>query len=129
MPDISVEAQITKIFDEYSLKVSDAAEAACKEAAELTARTLKQTSPARSGRGGGKYRRGWRVKKRENGLLVSYLVFNGSQPGLTHLLEHGHVARNQYGTWGRVRAIPHIGRAAESGLQRLDLALRARLRK
>lgn len=129
MPDISVEAQITEIFDEYTLKVSDAAEAACKEAAELTAKTLRQTSPNRPGRGGGRYKRGWRVKRREVGILASYVVFNGSRPGLTHLLENGHVAKNQYGTWGRVRAIPHIGRAADAGIQRLDLALRARLRK
>ena len=129
MQGISIEAQMTKIFDEYVDEVNDAATEACREAAELTKRTLLKSSPRQSGKGGGRYRRGWKVKRIEKGILNGYVVFNGSRPGLTHLLENGHVARNQFGTWGRVRAIPHIAQAADAGVQRLDLALRSRLRK
>lgn len=129
MSNVSVQVQLQTIFDQYSVEVQEAAEDAAKEAADLTARTLRATSPKRKGKGGGKYRRGWKVKRRSSGLLTSYVVYNGSRPQLTQLLEYGHVERNQYGSWGRVRAIPHIAPAADAGIQRFDLALRARLRR
>lgn len=124
---VSLEVQLSKIMEEESLRIHRAAEAAAKEAAELTVRELKANSPKRARRGG-KYARGWKMKKLSEGTLVSYIVYNGSQPGLTHVLENGHVARNQFGTFGRVRAIKHIGPAAEAGIQRFELSFRARLR-
>lgn len=126
----NIAIEIGNLLDEYDLKVMRAVEAAAKEAAEVTARELQRTSPKReSGKGKGRYAKGWRVKRMEVGSLVSYIVYNGSNPGLTHVLEHGHVSRNQYGSWGRVRAIPHIGPAAEAEIQRFELGIRARLRK
>jgi hypothetical protein len=126
---INLVAEITMALEEYCDEVQKACDAAAKEAAELTVRQLKSSSPRKKGKGGGKYARGWRVKKTELGNLVSFTVHNGTSPGLTHVLEHGHVSRNQYGTYGRVRAIPHIGKAADAGIQRFELGVRARLRK
>jgi len=122
-------AEVTEIFNTYNLEVKRATEAAARESAELTAQMLKATSPKRArGKGRGKYARGWRVTKKRYGTLTSYIVHNGSCPGLTQLLEYGHVSRNQYGSYGRVRAIKHIGNAADAGIQRFELAIRARLR-
>lgn len=117
--------EVTAALTEYCQEVQDCVDAAAKEAAELTQRQLKASSPKKKG----KYGRGWRVKKKEVAGLVSYVVYNGLRPGLTHTLEHGHLARNQYGTFGRVRAIPHIGPAAEAGIQRFELSARARIRR
>lgn len=123
-------AELNLMLQEYAQDVQDAVDEAAKEAAELTARKLKESSPKRTkGRGKGKYARGWKVKKRYSSHLVSYVVYNGTSPGLTHVLENGHVARNQYGTFGRVRAIPHIGPAAEAGIQCFELATKSRLRR
>ena len=122
-------AEVTAALTEYQQTVQDALDAAAKEAAEVTARELKDRSPKRKrGKGSGKYARGWKVKKTAQAHLVAYTVYNGASPGLTHVLEHGHVSRNQYGSYGRVRAIPHIGRAADAGIQRFELSVRARLR-
>lgn len=116
-------------LEEYVHEVQVAIDEAAKEAAELTLRQLKSTSPKREkGKGKGAYAKGWKVKKKEEAHLVSYIVYNGKRPGLTHLLEHGHAGRNQYGGFGRVRAIPHIGPAAEAGIQRFELGVKARLR-
>lgn len=126
----NIAVEIKNLMDEYNLKVMRAVEESAKEAAETTARELQRTSPVKAkGKGKGQYRRGWKVKRLKSGTLVSYVVYNGKNPGLTHLLEHGHVTRNQYGQWGRVRAIPHIGPAADAGIQRFDLAIRTRLRR
>lgn len=124
----SLELQLSRIVQQESLKAHRAAEAAAKEAAELTAKTLTATSPKKAKRGG-KYARGWKVKKQARGTLVSYVVYNGRYPGLTHLLENGHVTKNQYGTWGRVRAIKHIAPAADAGIQRFELSFRARMNR
>lgn len=118
-------AEVTAALEQYSQEVQDAVNEAAKEAAEVTQRQLKANSPKRKG----KYARGWRIKKQEMGNLVSYVVYNGASPGLTHTLEHGHLARNQFGTYGRVRAIPHIGDAADAGIQRFELSARARVRR
>ena len=123
-------AEVNAMLNEYVQEVQDAIDDAAKEAAEVTARELRANSPKREkGKGKGKYAKGWKVKKRNEAHLVAYVVYNGSSPGLTHPLEHGHVARNQYGSYGRVRAIPHIGPAADAGIQRFELAVKARLRK
>lgn len=123
-------AEVNAMLNEYVQGVQDAIDDAAKEAAEVTARELRANSPKREkGKGKGRYAKGWKVKKRNEAHLVSYVVYNGSSPGLTHPLEHGHVARNQYGSYGRVRAIPHIGPAADAGIQRFELAVKARLRK
>ena len=119
--------EMSKMMDEYKLEVMRAAKEAAKEAADVTAKELKKTSP-RKKKKGGKYARGWRVKKQELGTLTSYVVYNGTYPGLTHLLERGHVVSNQYGSWGRLRAQPHIAPAAETGIMRFELGIRARLR-
>lgn len=122
-------AEITLALEEYVQEVQDAVDAAAKEAAEVTARELQRTSPKRKkGKNKGKYAKGWKVKKRYDAHLVAYVVYNGTRPGRTHTLEHGHVSRNQYGTYGRVRAIPHIGPAADAGIQRFELGVKARLR-
>lgn len=120
--------EVKELLDEYVEEVARATKESAKESAEITAKTLQNTSPKKKGRGGGKYARGWKVKKLEEGTLTSYVVYNGAFPGLTHLLENGHVGANQYGTWGRVRAIPHIGRAADAGIQRFELGIKARLK-
>lgn len=118
--------ELKTILEEYNQDVQRAVDAAAREAAELTARQLQASSPRKRLRGG-KYARGWRAKKDGPAGLTTWTVYNSSSPGLTQLLEHGHVSRNQYGTWGRVRAVPHIARAADAGIQRFELAVRARL--
>ena len=130
MATANLAAELNLMLNEYVQDVQDAVDEAAKEAAELTANQLRASSPKRArGKGKGRYARGWKVKKRSDGVLVSYVVYNGTNPGLTHVLEKGHVARNQFGTFGRVRAIPHIGPAAEAGIQRFELATKARLRR
>ena len=114
---------------EYVEGVQKAIDEAAKEAAESTMRDLKATSPKRAkGKGKGRYAKGWKVKKKKDGMIVSYTVYNANNPGLTHTLEHGHVVKNQFGTYGRAEAVPHIGKAAESGIQEFEREVKEKLR-
>lgn len=126
----NIEAEVNAALTEYIQGVQDIVDEEAKNAAEATMRELKANSPKReSGRGKGKYARGWKVKKKRDGTLVSYIVYNSTNPGLTHPLEHGHVVRNQYGSYGRAEAKPHIGAAANEGTERFEQEVKARLNR
>lgn len=108
--------EVNAALTEYVEGVQTAIDRAAREAAEATVKDLKATSPKRAkGKGKGKYAKGWKKKRIKRGMSVSYIVYNADNPGLTHTLEHGHIVKNQYGTYGRAKAIVHIKPAADQG--------------
>lgn len=101
----SVSVQMQKILDEYSREVQDATNSAIDKTARESARMLKSSSPKKSG----DYASGWRVKTLDkHGRINNKVVYNAKAPGLTHLLENGHVIKNKKGTYGRTRPVKHI---------------------
>lgn len=102
----------------YSQQVTDALKAEIRAAAQECKAQIQLNSPSRTG----KYKRGWAVKtayESEEDLRV--LVYNRSEPTLTHLLENGHVIKNGTGrVYGRVQAQPHIAQAEQAAAQRLE---------
>lgn len=99
--------QIDEILTEYAEKVKKTAEKDIKAVAKECVQKLKATSPVESGR----YASGWTAKKDGNGMVV----YNKAQPGLTHLLEHGHNLR-QGGRW---KGEPHIKDVEEWAIDEL----------
>ena len=69
-----------------------------------------------------------KMKKKKDGLSVSYIVYNANNPGLTHTLEHGHIVKNQYGTYGRSEAKVHIAPAADEGAQDFERKVKGKLK-
>ena len=122
----SVEAQLKAILDEYNIEVEDASKEAAKEASDKAVRTLKDTSPRRANRGGG-YAKSWTAKRQDVGILTGYVVYNRRYPGLTHLLEHGHAAVNQYGPHGRTPARPHIKAAEQESIAEFERLVREKI--
>lgn len=103
----SVEIQMERIANEYQVKLKADSEKICKKHAMALARTLRSTSP-----GSGEYASGWTQKKLDE---RTYVVYNKAKPGLTHLLEKGHLTMNQFGgPYRRTPAHPHIGPATEA---------------
>lgn len=79
---------------------------------------LKDNSPKKTGG----YRRGWAMRSKDvRPGLTQAVVYNRSKPGLTHLLEKGHMIW-LFGvpTGRRSRAIPHIAPAYEKGKEELQ---------
>lgn len=118
----SFTADVIEIVEDYSSKVKGVAEECTAQAAKDTARRLRNvTNPRLTG----EYAKGWAVKKKASD---TYIVYNKTAPGLTHLLENGHAIANQYGHYGgRVRAIKHIEPAAEEGAAELIAEVERRL--
>lgn len=120
MASNNLSVQLGAILDEYSEEVSKVVDGAVKSVARQTAAKLKNSSPSKSG----EYARGWSVKtvsRRES------VVYNRTHPGLTHLLENGHVVRNKVGTYGRARAIKHIKPAEEWANAQFEAEIRRNL--
>lgn len=66
---------------------------------------LIETSPRGSGSRKGHYADGWTVSAIKVGTdKFEFVVHNKKKPGLTHLLENGHVLRQG----GRAKAVVHI---------------------
>lgn len=97
----SVSVQMEKILDEYMQEVREAAEDAIDASSKDAVKKLRAGSPKDTGA----YRKGWTVKR--EGRLTR-IVYNKTHYQLTHLLENGHVKKNQHGSYGRVAGKKHI---------------------
>lgn len=120
----SVEAQLHRILTEFVDDEEKKIEKITQRVAKETAQQLKGSSPKESGG----YAPGWRVQN--TGVVgsgSSYTVYNSAKPGLTHLLEKGHVLMNQYGNYGRVGARVHIKPMEQAGIQSYIAKLEAEL--
>ena len=114
---IEIEGDLKDILNEYAMEVTDEVNEAAKQTAEIVTKTLKNSSPKKTG----KYGRSW-DKKAEGSTFFdkNYVIFNKKHYRLTHLLEFGHATVNG----GRVPPRPHIKQAEERGIQFFEKEVR-----
>lgn len=100
--DINIADELQKMMADYAEEVMEATERVGEKVSQKAAQSLQAKSP----KDRPKYANGWTSRKTEQG---TYEVYNSTHPGLTHILEKGHVVANQYGATGkRVKARKHI---------------------
>lgn len=116
-----IEIQIGKILDEYEKLADDVIEKAAMKTARDAVSKLKNASPRKTG----DYASGWASRKMGKGRVV----YNRKAPGLTHLLEKGHVIRNKKGTYGRAPAHVHIAPVADQACNEFEENIRRELSK
>lgn len=117
-------AAVGQILDDYAEDVQEAVAQAVEATGKKTLKTVKAKSPVRKGKGGGRYKKGWRMKKDRSGVFSTQAhvtVYNATDGPLVHLLENGHQKVNG----GRVEGIPHVRPAYEEA-ERLLPELTAR---
>lgn len=123
----TVQAQLAGIMDEYRSDVIEATNEAIDKDSKEAVRKLKDTSPKRPG--GGAYARSWTVKREKGaGGIRTAIVHNAKHYRLTHLLENGHISKNQFGSYGRVPAIKHIKPVEEWAQDELPAEIERRLK-
>lgn len=121
MRKVNVNQMAAAVMDElqkYNQEVTDKLKEEVKDAAKFCKNEVKRLSPFDTG----EYEAGWTAKTLfENASDIRIAVYNSKMPGLTHLLEHGHVVKNQTGKiYGTTMAYPHIAPAEKATEKLLD---------
>ena len=109
MAEKDLASQMAELIEDYS----EATEWDVREAVQKTAQDVREQtssrSPVRKSKGGGKYKRAWRVKDDvHTRQRDSSYVYNSTQYRLTHLLQHGHGGPHP------AKAYPHITQDSEA---------------
>lgn len=105
-------AAVSGILEDYAEDVQEAVAQAVEATGKKALKTVKAKSPVRKSKGGGRYKKGWRMKKARGGVFgtqAHVTVYNATDGPLVHLLENGHQKVNG----GRVEGIPHVRTAYE----------------
>lgn len=97
---------VMKELAEYNQEVTDGIKKEIKDAAKFCKKEIGSNSPIRTG----VYEDGWTTQTiYENPKDIKIVVHNKEKPGLTHLLENGHVVVGRNGkVLGTAPAFPHI---------------------
>lgn len=110
---------LTAAISQYSDDLIKNMPDAVKEAAKETAKELK--NKAGSLFKGQKYAKSFKIKKQSGpNSITTYTVYS-TEYRIAHLLEHGHVIKNQTGrVYGMTAAHPHWAPAEEAGIKSLE---------
>lgn len=103
---------VSSVLEDYVTDVQEAVAQAVEATGKKALKAVKAKSPVRKGKGGGRYKKGWRMKKARGGVFgtqAHVTVYNATDGPLVHLLENGHQKSNG----GRVEGIPHVRPAYE----------------
>jgi type II secretory pathway predicted ATPase ExeA len=99
----------------YAKLVKEDVVEAQEETAEVLVDDIKRDSPERRP----SYKNGWRVKKVGKNLVVH----NKTDYQLTHLLEHGHLAKNGERVKAKVHIRPNADKAERKYLEKIERAI------
>ena len=109
MSGVDLVDELNKILDEFKEELDQDVDKAALATAKLAVKELKAKSPKSKRAMGGAYAKSWAYRKELMPFgYTSYTVYNLKHYQLTHLLENGHMIKNQHGSYGRTRPIPHI---------------------
>src|SRR5690625_3410569 len=111
MAKVSIEGlvdEITRALKEYTSEVEEGMEKAKQKVAKKGAKTLRETSPKKTGR----YAKGWTATKQG----TNYTIHNKDRYQLAHLLEFGHAKRGG----GRVPGKAPIGPVEEQVIKEYE---------
>jgi len=104
---------IVDALRDYTEAVSEGIASEVVDIAELVKSEIAAGSPVGARK---RYKRGWKVEKRDSQGVTRRIVWNKSEYRLVHLLENGHALRNG----GRAKAIPHVRPVTDKRLPELE---------
>lgn len=106
---IAIEAEL----QQYTQEVADQIKKEVRSTARECVREIKEKAPENTGG----YKKGWKFKVLyEDKGNIRMIVYNSRKPGLSHLLEFGHVKRNGK----RIEGAAHIYPAEQNAKKRLE---------
>lgn len=120
MQTVDVNVQLNKILKEYTDELEVEAQQAFREVGKETKKELTDKSKQLFHHKSQKhYADGWRYTVRGKGLGLVLTVYNATKPGLTHLLENGHMILIRGKNFGRSKSFKHIEPAEKNAIDKL----------
>lgn len=119
---INIETEIAKILTKYGDEVAENIQKVTKEIARKGAKAVKQNAQTNFS-GTGKYAAGWTSQAKEGRYSSQGIIYNRTQPGLPHLLEHGHAKRGG----GRTDGKEHIAPVEQEVIKSFEEAIKEKL--
>lgn len=117
---LTVDEQLAKVFEEYTDELGDKLHEEFTEIGEETSQELKDYSKATFHHKAKKhYANGWTYKVSGQKLDSMVKIYNKTKPGLTHLLENGHMILIRGKNYGRSKVFKHIEPAEKKATQEL----------
>ena len=110
------EVLIDKALDSFVVKEEEVLFDAISKASKKAKKDLQNVQDPRKY---GDYAKGWAIRTKREKFGINSLIYNRLYPGLTHLLEKGHITRNQYGQYQRTPAHKHIQPARDNAVDYL----------
>ena len=115
---------ISKILTEYSDDISGNLDMVVQKMCQKGAKALRDESANKLN--GKSYYKSWTFKVERNRLYTDGIIYS-KQPGLPHLLEHGHVIRSGGRVTGQAKAFPHIAPVAEKLVNEFEREVKNKL--
>lgn len=101
--------EIQQMLDEYGAEAQEIVYEEADKTGQMAKQMLAGNSPSKTG----KYRKGWKKKTESTRYSRTVIVYEGTQPTLTWLLENGHALMRGGRKIGDVRPHKHIIDAEE----------------
>lgn len=108
-----------KIIQQYSDDVCRDLPEVVEDAAKFGVKTLKSKAKGAVG-GTGKYTSSFKQKTTGSSSSSTEITIYSDRYQVAHLLEHGHVIKNQYGVYGVTAARPHWAPAEQEAIEKLE---------
>lgn len=105
----SVEVLLDRALTEISEEEDEILFTCMSKAMRMAKKDVINNSPVLEG----DYKKGWAVRTKRLRHGFEGVIYNKTYPGLTHLLNNGHIVKNQYGTYGRKDGDNHITNARD----------------
>lgn len=126
IPPDALQSTVNGILAQYGESVRENVNDAVKEVTKNGVKQMKAASRGAVG-GTGKYAGGWTSQMETGRLSAQGTVYNGTVPGLPHLLEHGHALRNGGRASGFVAAHPHIAKVEQKMIEEFETKVNSKI--
>lgn len=123
------------LLEEYGAEVASVTATAADDVARSARKKLMQKTAGDFKDLTGDYRKGWRATLRKFATGVTATVYNKTDYRLTHLLEKGHVIKNQFGVTKNEKkkkeadAHPHIADVNDWAIEQFEIQLAEQLER
>ena len=107
----SVEILLDRALTEISEEEDEILFTCMSKAMRMAKKDVINNSPV--GKSTKHYKDGWAVRTKRLRHGFEGVIYNKTHPGLTHLLNNGHIVKNQYGTYDRKEGDNHITNARD----------------